>query len=252
VNKAQLLKERKLKSLSWANLSQADLSGANLFDHDLRFSNLSEANLSKTTLRKANLFGADLPRANLHGADLSEADLRHADLSDTNLSKVNLSGADLFRANLSGADLREANLHGADFFGVKLSGVSFLGVLGLASMEEEMSMIILLREEIRKESFVFNMSHFHGKLREWHGERSPDNSSFERLIETCGNIHDASGFCQVELAKRRNPLALVSTTVASSYAMPSLMWLFAPSPSEDKFLAYLDDLISGKESLLQR
>ena len=194
-------------------------------------------------LSGAFLYGADLRGADLHEVNLSRAYLRGADLTDCNLSGANLSGAILSEAILSGAILSGANLSG-----VNLSGVNLSGVTGLASMEEEMRMLVLLREQIRKEAFEFDMG-------DWHGEDEAegvyfDESSFDSLLNTCGTTHCGAGFCQVELARRKNPLALISAGVAGSYAIPSMAWLF--SSSNDKFLEYLDDLISGECPLLQR
>jgi hypothetical protein len=110
-------------------------------------------------------------------------------------------------------------------------------------MKEEMEMLILLREAIRQESFEFDMSH-------WHGETYPDISSFESFLNTCGTTHCSAGFCQAELARRKNPLALISAEVAGSYAIPSMARLF--TSSKEEFTAYLDKLISGEEPLLQR
>jgi hypothetical protein len=61
-----------------------------------------------------DLSGADLSGANLRGADLSGANLSGADLSGANLSGADLSGANLSRADLSGASLRGADLSRAE------------------------------------------------------------------------------------------------------------------------------------------
>jgi len=113
-------------------------------------------------------------------------------------------------------------------------------------MEEEIEMISLLREAIRKKSFLFYMSYSH----EDNGAEIPDTSSFAAYLRTCGTTHCAGGFCQVELAKRGNPLALTSAAIAGSYAIPSTARFFASSDSE--FTVYLDKIISGSESLLNR
>jgi len=226
-----------------ANLSGAYLSGALLFGVDLCKSNLSGADLSGVRLCKAFLYGVDLRGADLSRADLSRAYLRGADLTDCNLSGAYLSGAILSEAILSGANLSEADLSGANLSGVNLSGVT-----GLASMEEEMRMLVLLREQTREEAFEFDMGDWDGE--DEAGEIFPDESSFESLLNTCGTTHCVAGFCQVELARRKNPLALISAGVAGSYAIPSMARYFASS--KEKFIEYLDDFISGKKPLLQR
>ena len=76
------------------------------------------------TLSGADLHEADLSGANLHRANLRGADLRGADLHGADLHGANLSRADLHGANLSGADLRGANLHGADLRGANLRGAN--------------------------------------------------------------------------------------------------------------------------------
>jgi len=256
MNEADVLKEFEIEGLSEAYLSGADLYEANLSGVDLSRADLCDcdlvgADLSGANLRCASLHDANLSRADLRGANLSEAELMGADLSGANLSGADLSRANLFEANLHDADLRGANLSGTNLFDTNLSGADLLGVTGLASMKEEMEMLILLREQIRKESFVFSMDHFHGELSNyWHGEESPNNSSFDSLLNTCGTTHCGAGFCQVELAKEGNPIALTSASIVGSYAIPSMAWLF-PS-SKEEFIVYLDKLISGECPLLQR
>ena len=120
------------KSLSGADLREADLSGADLREAYLSGANLSGANLSGADLSEADLSGADLSGADLREADLSGADLRGADLSgadlsEADLSEADLSGADLREADLSGADLRGANLSGADLRGANLSEADLRG-----------------------------------------------------------------------------------------------------------------------------
>ena len=233
-------------NLSRANLSGADISGAKLRSAKLRganlcSSNLSRANLSGADISGANLYDANLFEANLHGAKLSGADLRSANLAGADLLGASLAGADLAGASLAGANLTGANLHSTN-----LRRANLLGVLGISSMEEEMEMIVLLREAIRKKSFLFYMSYSH----EEDGEEIPDTSSFANFLNTCGTTHCAGGFCQVELAKRGNPLALTSAAIAGSYAIPSTAQFFASSDSE--FTVYLDKILSGSESLLNR
>jgi len=219
------------------------LSGANLDGADLSWANLAGANLSSACLSKADLSGVKLPGANLCGANLRGADLFRANLHEANLSGADLRGANLSFANLSGANLSGADLYKSYLPEANLSGANLLGVQGLASMKEEMETLILLREQIRQESFEFDMEHSHG------GE-SPDKSSFESFLNTCGTTHCASGFCQVKLAKEGNPIALTSASIVVGYAIPSMAWLF--SSSNDKFIEHLDKLISGEEPLLQR
>ena len=100
-------------------LSYADLSGANL-----RGADLSGANLRGADLSGADLSGADLSGADLSDANLSDANLSDANLSDANLIYANLSDANLRRADLSGANLSGANLRGADLSGANLRGAS--------------------------------------------------------------------------------------------------------------------------------
>ena len=228
VGEIDLLEKYGLRTLSGANLSRADLS---------------HCDLSGADLSGANLSGADLHEANLCGAKLSWAILTGVDLHEANLSGAYLSGALLFGVDLCKANLSGADLSGVDLCKANLSGANLLGVLGLASMKEEMEMLILLKEAIRQELSVFNMN-------QWHGEAYPDISSFESFLNTCGTTHRSAGFCQAELARRKNPLALISAEVAGSYAIPSMTWLF--TSSKEEFTAYLDKLISGECPLLQR
>jgi len=262
-----VLEKYKLKRLSGANLSGANLAGADLRYAHLHGTNFSSANLTATNFRATGLY-----RADLHDADLTGADLRYAHLGEANFSGANLSGANLFDAMLRGANLRGANLSDANFTEAGLweadlsganlsrcnfsranlsetnfSGANLLGVQGLASMKEEMEMLILLRKEIREEAFVFEMRFWHGEKRD---DIYPDRYSFANFLNTCGTTHCGAGFCQVALARRKNPIALISAKVAGSYAIPSMARLFFAEKVE--FIAYLDDLISGKESLLQR
>jgi len=238
MDEAALLKKYKLETLSGANLSGADLSRVDLHKVDLCGADLSGANLCGAYLYRADLSGANLSGVNLCGANLSGASLANTNLSGADLSGGDLSWVRPSGANLSGANLSRVNLSGAD-----LSGANLLGVLGLASMQEEMAMLVLLREAIKQESFEFDMD-------DWHREANFDESYFTGFLETCGTAHCGAGFCQVELAKRRNPIALVSAKVAGSYAIPSMARLFYREKVE--FLGYLDDLVSGKEPLLQR
>jgi len=232
MNEAKLLETYELETLSWANLSWANLFDANLADCDLYGTDLSRANLSKANLSGANLSESTLFRANLSSANLLGANLAGAHLVESNLSGANLSGVNLSRANLSESNLSNANL---------------LGVQGLASMKEEMEMLVLLREQIRQESFEFDMSHWHA----WDEEIADvDRFSFESFLETCGTSHCGAGFCQVKLAEEGNPIALTSAPVAGSHAIPSMAWLFT-SPKE-RFIEHLDKLISGEKPLLQR
>jgi uncharacterized protein YjbI with pentapeptide repeats/energy-coupling factor transporter ATP-binding protein EcfA2 len=110
------------RSLSSANLKDADLSGANLSGANLSGANLSGALLIGANLSGALLIGANLSGANLSNANLSGANLRYANLSGAALIGANLSGANLIGANLSGALLIGANLSGADLRNANLSG----------------------------------------------------------------------------------------------------------------------------------
>ena len=263
MNEAALLEKYELETLSGANLSEcdfrgcdlsgADLSKADLFNTNLSGANLSGANLSGVNLSWANLSGANLSganisraklsRVNLSGADLSKVNLDESILSSSCLSKADLSGADLTDCDLSGVNLYGASLFRTDLTDTNLLDANLFGVLGLASMQEEMEMLILLREAIRQESFEFDMD-------DWHERESPDKSSFESFLNTCGTTHCGRGFCQKKLAEEGNPIALTSAAVAGSYAIPSMAWLF--SCEKEEFIEHLDDLISGKEPLLQR
>ena len=253
MNEADVLKEFEIEGLSEAYLSGADLfeanlsgvdfSRADLSDCDLCGANLSGADLSEVNLSNSNLVNANLAKANLDGANLNGANLDGADLNGANLNGANLDGADLSLIRPSGANFSGANLSGAELSGVDLSGVNLLGVMGLASMKEEMEMLVLLREAIKQESFEFDMG-------DWHGDEYPERSSFADFLNTCGTTHCGAGYCQVKLAREGNPVALISAAVAGSYAIPSMARLFY-SP-KDEFTAYLDKLISGECPLLQR
>jgi len=262
-----VLEKYKLKRLSEADLSGCDLAGADLRYAHLHGTNFSGANLTATNLsatglyradlHDANLSGADLSKANLGGANFSGANLSGADLSDSTLRWTNLRGANLSNANFTEAGLWETDLSGANLSGCNfsranlseadLSGANLLGALGLASMQEEMEMLILLRKEIREESFDLDMDQWHGRGKD---DSHLDMYSFATFLDTCGTTHCGAGFCQVTLARRKNPIALISAKVAGSYAIPSMARLFYAEKGE--FIAYLDDLISGKEPLLQR
>ena len=109
-------------SLSFANLSEANLIGANLSFANLRGANLSGANLRGANLRGANLIGAYLRGANLIGAYLRGANLSEANLIGANLSGANLSGANLSEANLSGANLSGELIKTAPIF---ISGMTW-------------------------------------------------------------------------------------------------------------------------------
>ena len=132
MSEAVLLEKYKLETLSGANLAGCYLFGVDLSGVNLSGVNLSGANLSKSNLSGASLYGANLSKSNLFGANLSKV----------SLSGANLSGANLSGAEISGVDLREVNL---------------LGVKGLASMREEMKMLILLRE-VHPKIFLFKGS----------------------------------------------------------------------------------------------
>ena len=222
MNKEQILAEYDIQTLSGANLWRADLAEADLSGVNLCYADLSWANLSG---------------ANLNGANPWEADLSHA-----NLTEANLSGACLYGADLTGADLSGADLTGADLWGADLTGANLSGVRGLASFDEEMRMLCLLRKAIRDESFVLDTKHWHIP--------SLDESSSESILRTCGTTHSGAGFCQVELARQGHPAALLSTPVAGSYAIPSMAHLFFSE--EDEFIKHLDKLIAGEIPLLKR
>ena len=196
MNEADVLQEYEIEKLSGAYLCGAILLGAYLYQANLHEANLSGADLRGAYLHRANLSGANLYRANLSGANLYQSDL---------------SGANLYQSDLSRADLSKANL---------------LGVQGLASMNEEMEMLVLLREATRQKRL-----------------NSP-------LLDTCHSTYGGAEFCQLELMKRGNPIGIVSPSMAGTYSIPSMAWLF--SSSKEEFIEHLDKLISGEEPLLQR
>ena len=241
MSKDDVLDKYKFERLSKANLYLGNLSKVVLYEADPHEVDLSGADLSGD-----DLSGTDLRLANLRGANLSGVNISRASLYGANLSGANLSGADLRWTNLRGANLTAANLSGADLATTYLAKSNLSRVVGLSSMEEEMRMLGLLREAMRQESFVFNMNQWHGE----NEESYPDQSSFREFLNTCGTIHCGAGFCQVKLAEEGNPIALTSTSIVGSYAIPSMAWLFASS--KEWFIAYLDKLISGEEPLLQR
>jgi len=113
-------------------------------------------------------------------------------------------------------------------------------------MEEETSMLVLLREAIKQESFEFNMGWWGGGYE----QDDPNVSSFTEFLSTCGTTHSGASYCRVALAREENPIALTSAPVAGSYAIPSMAWLF--SSSKEQFVEHLDKLISGECPLLQR
>jgi len=102
-------------------------------------------------------------------------------------------------------------------------------------MKEEMEMLVLLREQIRKEALEFSVA---------------ERLSLRKLLDTCETTHSGAEFCKFHLAKEGNPIALASATIAGSHSIPSMAKLFYSL--EEEFLAYLDKLISGEEPLLQR
>ena len=125
-SKIQLVKcieEKKIKELSCADLTEANLSGIILRKANLFEANLSKANLTKSDLTKSNLTGATLTKA-----DLTEAILKKAELSGAFLTEAVLKGADLTDADLSCANLTGANLTGADLTGADLTGTIIEGM----------------------------------------------------------------------------------------------------------------------------
>ena len=93
--------------INW-NRRILSLSGADLREADLSIANLKFADLQHTHLGSANLYGAGLSMANLRGANLRGANLRWADLSMANLSMANLSNTYLRDANLTLTNLSGA------------------------------------------------------------------------------------------------------------------------------------------------
>mgnify|MGYP001453340340 CR=1 FL=1 len=71
------------RSLTRADLRDADLSGANLVSVRLSSANMYRTNLSGADLRRAHLADADIAGANLSGANLTGADLSGVYLNET-------------------------------------------------------------------------------------------------------------------------------------------------------------------------
>lgn len=70
------------------------------------------------SLTYANLSGANLSHTNLSGADLRWANLDDADLTSANLDFANLSHASMRRVGLINASIWQTNLRGAHVVGV--------------------------------------------------------------------------------------------------------------------------------------
>ena len=88
----KLVKAR--KSLTFLNLTKANLEGANLSKADLYRANFSTTNLEEANLSKANLYRANLDYANLESANLTRANLKNAILIHTkNLTPTQIKSA---------------------------------------------------------------------------------------------------------------------------------------------------------------
>jgi uncharacterized protein YjbI with pentapeptide repeats len=85
------------------SLSKADLKNANLIGANLQEADLSNANFSGSVLAEANLEGA-----NLNGTNFEKADLTNANLSTTQLTKTIFYDANLTKTNFHGTDLGQS------------------------------------------------------------------------------------------------------------------------------------------------
>jgi uncharacterized protein YjbI with pentapeptide repeats len=100
-----------LRSLAFADFSNALLPHSKLINAKLQGANLESAQLQGTNLESTQLQGANLKSAQLQGA---------------NLAYVKLQGAYLESAQLQGAILRSAKLQGAYLGSAKLQGANLL------------------------------------------------------------------------------------------------------------------------------
>ncbi|MEM9924245.1 MAG: pentapeptide repeat-containing protein [Cyanobacteria bacterium P01_D01_bin.50] len=96
------------KSLTFLNLSKADLTQGMLAQVNFANTDLSNAQLRDACLVGANLAEADFTGADLTGANLTNANLTNAKLTGANLTGANLSGVNLDLVNLSNACLFQA------------------------------------------------------------------------------------------------------------------------------------------------
>jgi uncharacterized protein YjbI with pentapeptide repeats len=104
-------------NLNGADLREATLDGADLMWAKLTEASFEERDgdrWSTISLTWADLTGAQLREADLTGADLHGTDLTRADLRGANLSAANLRGADLTGADLRGANLSAIHHDGTD------------------------------------------------------------------------------------------------------------------------------------------
>src|SRR5882757_6368276 len=106
------------------DLSYAELGGANLFGADLTRAELNGCHLNNTNLSLAGLTGANLFEADLSNANLTNADLEYADLTNTALNGANMTTANMINVNLSAAGLHNTNLTGANMIGANLEYAS--------------------------------------------------------------------------------------------------------------------------------
>ena len=236
-----------------ADLTRAKLSGANLKEADLTRANLTRANLTEANLTEANLSGANLKGADLTGANLVSADLYNAkltgaDLTGANLTGANLTGANLTRANLTGANLTGANLTGAnltvtDLTVTDLTVANLKGVKGLVTPEMEIQIVQWISEEI--------ISQYLLEQGNWHSE----DFSWE-ACNFCSTTHCAAGSAQVWAHLNQVSLpgggdpSKVEPVIAGSALVPSLAPYFYSD--NDKMIRVIDEILSGKRSLLAR
>ena len=120
------------KSLTFLNLSKADLTQGMLARVNFANTDLSNARLRDACLVGANLAEGDLTGADLTGANLTNANLTNAKLTGANLTGANLSGVNLDLVNLSNACLFQAIITETD----KETAIANGAVFSLAKFEE--------------------------------------------------------------------------------------------------------------------
>jgi len=114
------------KTLSGANLREANLSGAELRAANLIMADLIEADLDGADLTRAKLIMAYMDGANLDGADLTRAKMTKAYLIDAKLGGAKLTGADLTRTQLVETKIADAVLTNCKVYGIsawRLEGI---------------------------------------------------------------------------------------------------------------------------------
>ncbi|MEO1377573.1 MAG: pentapeptide repeat-containing protein, partial [Cyanobacteria bacterium J06635_10] len=120
------------KSLTFLNLSKADLTQGMLARVNFANTDLSNARLRDACLVGANLAEADFTGADLTGANLTNANLTNAKFTGANLTGANLSGVNLDLVNLSNACLFQAIITEID----KETAVANGAIFSLAKFEE--------------------------------------------------------------------------------------------------------------------